>query len=367
MSSRFLPLLLAAACTGPVTSDAPDETGDTGETVDPLSWDPAAPGPYGVGYRELSATYATFDGDRTIPIAVWFPTDATSGTSVDYAGVVPARENVLGDVDPAASPWPDGTWPVAVHSHGDRSHGGSHEGVARRMVTHGWVVAAPFHVLNQIFDDVEPDPQDQWFTRPTDVSAALDAIDALPAGDPLATADTSRVLVSGHSRGVSTAWTILGASFDGDPSSWCPDCTDDEKARFASLDDDRAVGAVFLAGGGRGGLFGDTGTDAVTKPHMAMLGTGDNGYDGQLAFWADRADTTPVVAVTDACHDSFAIGICNDVDVEATFDLIGTWLLSAARVWVLGDDDARTSGRLDGTTPVDDGMTRVAFEDDTGT
>src|SRR5690606_27960274 len=121
------------------------------------------------------------------------------------------------DAPPAAPAHEGGRYPVLVYSHGHQGIEGGHHRLMKHLSSQGWLGVAVGHVGNRLVDDPDPSviPLDQFIWRATDVSAALDALDALPPSDPLAgKADTARVALTGHSRGSYTAWAVAGAPFD---------------------------------------------------------------------------------------------------------------------------------------------------------
>src|SRR5262245_18025809 len=96
-------IALRMACT-----DGKPETGE----AEPLALDEA--GPWRVGYRESSVPYADPDGEgeRTLRLALWFPTEDESGAEARYMGAI-AAPGVYQDAGPAAGPFP-----LAIFSHG---------------------------------------------------------------------------------------------------------------------------------------------------------------------------------------------------------------------------------------------------------
>ena len=87
----------------------------------------------------------------------------------------------------------------------------------RWFASHGWVVIAPDHTGNTFSDHRDPLPSSHFIARPRDIGALLDALDSLPADDPLSgVVDTGRVVLSGHSFGAYTTWSAAGAAFDMD-------------------------------------------------------------------------------------------------------------------------------------------------------
>src|SRR5690606_31868217 len=125
-----------------------------------------------------------------------------------------------------------------------------------------------------------------------DVSAALDALEALPASDPLAAkADTSRVVLTGHSRGTYTAWAVAGAPFDtafieGEcdaGTTFGGGCTPENIAAFEpGFADARVVAVIPTAGSGHAEMFGGFSGMTTSRPVLYMTAENDN--DGAPLF-----------------------------------------------------------------------------------
>jgi predicted dienelactone hydrolase len=371
---RFVPALLLLAATACASDPAPSAS-DSGaaldDSVDPLSWPAAEPGPYQLGYLLTEATYTTALGEpHTVPVHVWYPTQDTTGAAVRYEALF-AHEAALGGAAPAP-PVHDGGYPVMVQSHGHFGVAGAVAYWADRLVSQGWVVIAPDHVGNTFqagFPDFsEPSPTVHYIERPGDVSAALDHVATadLLAG-PL---QTDAVALSGHSRGAYTVWAAAGARFDpeflaaacaGENGAFPTGaCTADEQAAFASgaLADPRFQASLVLDGGIRD-LFGETGHAAAHTPFLTLRKSASD-PDAQAEF--DRMDPLDYtwVSVEGACHETFNLGVeastlqpCDTFEVERGWHLTATYAAAFFRHHLLGDDAAETVGVLDGSIAVD--------------
>lgn len=341
---RFLPILALACAPAADPESLPDCPGP-----DPLAWDITQPGPYQVGFRDVELTYEPVAGtSRTNTVSIWYPTDDTEGPSVSYSGQVPGNGE-LGDATPAP-PAHDCAYPVLAYSHGDRGFGATSHDLMRWFASHGWVAIAPDHTDNLLWADVEPDPQSQWYDRPLDISAALDHLESLPAEDPLSQADTSNVLIAGHSRGASTVWSLAGASFDGDATGYCPDCSAEQLATFNTMADPRASAFMLLAGIRRGSLFGETGYQAVDAPVMLITGSEDD--VGQQDFF-DNAGSLDLswVDLLGGCHQTPALGLCGTLEPALGYQIVDSYALAFARHHILGDT-AQAVDILTGTAQV---------------
>lgn len=362
--SRHAPLalLLLTACDGADSDTDADDT-DAAAAVDPLDFAVDADGPYEVGYRSWELTYTPPVGpERTIVANAWYPTNDTSGEVGRYGVYTDATGTFL-DATPAAADDPvapyAGGRPLLVHSHGDQAYGGAASFLYRHLASHGWVVMAPDHVDNMLFANVQPTPPLHWVHRPSDVSAMVDALDDLDATDPLAgVADTSSYVVSGHSRGGTTVWALLGLGFRSDGAdTWCPGCdaTQTSEVAAADLSDPRVVSGILLATGVRTSIYGDDPVTGIDQPVLLMTGSEDG--DGGTGAWdlIQGLDAT-WVQVDGGCHETFSLGApCSTVEAEAGFSLVEPHALAFARHTLLGDD--AVMDWLDGTTTAGDEVT----------
>jgi predicted dienelactone hydrolase len=341
---RLLFVLALAACTPKSEvedSAAPED--------DPLSWPLDAPGPFAVGYQQWPITYAPTPGNsRDIVVNVWYPTEADDGDDLLYAGFAPAM-GTLGNAALAPSAH-DAGYPVVAYSHGDQGYGGTSFDLMIWFASHGWIAVAPDHTDNLLIANVDPSPPAHHAHRAHDVVQSVDALSTLDGFDA---ADTSQWLMTGHSRGATTVWSLLGATYD--PSTqddWCAGCTSDELALFDAIGDDRIVGAIPMAGTLRRSYFGAAGHQSVQVPVLAMTGT-DDAVGQQQQF--DEMDTVDFtwIDLEGGCHQSFALGACSTLDVAEGYRIIDTYALALGRHLLLGDMDENTVGILDGSIEVD--------------
>lgn len=193
----------------------------------------AGDGPYGAG--NTTVTLRDPSRDRTLTVEVWYPADAprdAAGEPVQdfyppgaerdrYAALLAASPDpgpsrvtrATRDAAPAGAPG-DG-WPVVVFSHCHACTRFSSFSLAERLASRGFVVAAPDHAGNILFDDTLGLNADTLRVRADDVSFVLTALlgassgaDALPA-TLLAALDPARVGVFGHSFGAVTTGLVL--------------------------------------------------------------------------------------------------------------------------------------------------------------
>jgi predicted dienelactone hydrolase len=286
-----------------------------------------------------------------VPIGVWYPTDATEGEAATYieTWVDPAS---LVDA-PFADPSSGCRLPLVVYSHGSQAWGGNASPLLRHLVAQGWVAAAPDHLGNTLIDNVDPRPISFSRTRVADVVAAIDAIEALPEGDPLHDrVDTSRVLVMGHSFGGQTAWLLAGPTFDvaairarcdTDPVG----CTEADIAAYgAPATDPRVVAVLPLDGSAGTELVANEGWESADRP-VVYLSKSQDGDDDPFTR-ALAADVT-WGRFEGACHETFTDSpvSCSTFDKEEGQDLVARFLTAAAARYVLGRADDAYAALLD--------------------
>jgi predicted dienelactone hydrolase len=330
--------------------------------VDPLSWDVQEPGPYRTGYTTFEITYAPGAGEqlRTIPLRVWYPTEATDGPPAVYE--IGEDTESLYFAQPA-DPVHGAKYPLHVFTHGHLGYAGSAAYLSRRLASHGWVSVAPNHIGNTFVTNVDPRPMSIYFLRSMDISQAIDAMADLPADEPLAgLVDTERVFLSGHSFGTFTIFASGGGDFDIERiQERCDagelECTAEGVDVFrAGLGDPRIVGAFPMAGIPSTSWFGEGGHRAVSPPVFLMTGSADD--VGAAGLW-DRSEGMEMTwaEVEGGCHQLFAAGSCSQVPSQEGFDIVSTYATAFARAQVLGDVSSQTLEILKGSELVSDRVT----------
>lgn len=343
----------------------------TDDAVKGLSLPVDRNGPFAVGYRELSLTYDPPDGGppRTIPVAMWYPADPVATAALpspEYAVylVNPSTVAVI-DAPPAAPAYPGG-YPVIVHSHGHWAYENHNFNIGESLSTLGYVVVAPGHVGDRIFDLNTMVPAvDDFYERVYDIRATLDLLENLPANDAFrGRCNTTRVVMTGHSRGTSTVWGAIGATVDPqyiaaqcaagtwDASGGCP------AAKVAVYDrpmrDPRIVGGVPMAGDGDNFYFGGyPGMNVVTTPVMMMSASANLVGDAEIL----AAVTTPPmfwIEFAGGCHDLFGAGLCGptEIDHDPAIHAINVYIHAFARRHIFDDQRPETTEILDGTRSV---------------
>jgi predicted dienelactone hydrolase len=337
---------------------------DTGPSIDPLSYAIDEHGPFAVGHRTREVRYEPLgDGvERTITVHFWYPAERAEGRHPRYLGLFTDAE--VHDDAPAADPVHAGGYPVHIYSHGHLAYAGSSAFLVHHFASHGWVVVAPDHTDNTLADNVEPRPIPLYYHRPMDMSAALDALESLESGDPLARAATEEVVMSGHSYGAFTVWPTIGATYDRERvRAHCemdaaePRCTQAElEAFFSGLEDPRVVAALPMAGSLDPNWFGEDGHRGVDVPVVDMTGSEDDvGTAGQFER-IEGIDYT-WIDIEGGCHQTFAVGSCPNLDEEEGYRIVETFALALARRHVLGVDAGRVEAILEGREEVSERIT----------
>ena len=208
------------------TDSAPTTT-DTGEAIDYN-----APGPHIVA----NTRFMLSAGERSLQVEVWYPADATAAPAAaqghPIAEFVPegadrvAFEGLLAKLSPAgqigtrlqtssALDGPlaaGGPFPLLVFSHCHSCTRFSAFSVAEHLASHGFIVAAPDHTGNTLFNELAGDTaaigEDFLKIRRADLGAVLDAmLDPLGPAIPASLrgqSDPARVGALGHSYGAAS-------------------------------------------------------------------------------------------------------------------------------------------------------------------
>lgn len=187
-------------------------------TLPEKPWDVSVRGPYNVGYARGEFTYMVQPGneERKIDVVYWYPTLAARWKKARYmrnlVSIGDAQDN-----PPIADTQP--TYPMMVFSHGNGSLAEQSFTYTEHFASHGWIVVAPYHTNNSIFDNPSSINYLSSIDRPQDIAALLDWTEALPpeeAHEIDGHIDRDKIVMSGHSFGAFTTMAVAGAQFDVD-------------------------------------------------------------------------------------------------------------------------------------------------------
>jgi predicted dienelactone hydrolase len=266
--------------------------------------DPAQPGIWPVGYRQLSFTDESRDlvyGGRTLPVHIWYPaTEVADAPPAFYlsGGFLQLPALFARSEPPVAA---DKRWPLIIFSHGSDGTPTQSTPLMETLASHGYVVAAINHIGNsQTETPVVKDIDQAAADRVPDVSFVIDQLLAL-AQD--ADSDWFRALhpfligITGHSFGGTTSMgTAVG--------------------EFGVLAADPRVKAILPVSGNME-YFSDEALAQVPVPLLLLGGTADTAVpiaNNSRAFELNQA-AQPVwqVDMLGASHTHFA-NICAIAD-----------------------------------------------------
>jgi len=351
------PLALAslAACGGESPGDTaqtatssatetPTETTTETTTAEAVTADALhLPGPYAVGYRADTVSYAdAFSGQtRALNVGVWYPTDDASGEPAVYLEVIEDPDS-WADATPAAGPWP-----LALYSHGSAGYAEASSFLMRHLASHGFVVAAPEHAGNTTWDGADR-TADIYTQRPVDVSTLLDHMTSTDLDL------TEKAVGVGHSFGGYTLHALAGAAYDTEAisercesadSDLCDGLSDAHLDAMAAGFIEPRLSAFVSMAPGDFDLFGAAGLGATGMPILHMSGALDPQGEEMERIWeALQGGGNRRVHLLTGGHQTFTdfSGILESGDdlisAEDGFDIVGAYTLAFA-LFSLGRDD----------------------------
>lgn len=222
---------------------------------------------FNVGYRIIDLQYRTGKEEKTLTVAVWYPT-ASPPKLHNYGG--PTNGNIAVDADPLAKNSP---YPLLVFSHG---YGGSGLGaifLTEELASHGWIVVAPDHNdrhtavrirtgQKKDFDRMGflrhakkisgfgPDERGEFLYRLEEMKTVLNM---MPLSDSFGKfIDKGKIAVGGHSLGGFTALGLCGT--------------------IEQFYDNRIKAVLLFSTGAGGYLFTEDELAGVRIPSMYFLG-----------------------------------------------------------------------------------------------
>ncbi len=352
-------MLLGALVLGACGADSDPAPASTPvPTPSTLDYKVDEPGPFRAGHRVISTSYQPPNGlpERTIKVHLWYPTTDTTGETTKYYSIFAEQAFENATLAPAVEA---AGYPVHVHSHGAWGFAGNSSDLMRWMATHGWVAVAPDHAGHTLPENGKGGvPLRMYYLRAADIRASLDAVEKLPATDPLAgKARTDRVSMSGHSFGTNTTWAVLGARVNAATvQKYCDEgghfaepCAPGDVDALVDLGDPRVVAGIPMAGAPSEWFAG--GFDDMKKPAMQMSAKGDQ--VGADKIWeAVKAPDFTWVEFEGGCHQLFGFGDCPDYPGTEGFVLVDTYAMAFVRQKVQGDAQPRTTEILGGQASI---------------
>lgn len=174
------------------------------------------PGPFTVGHELRRVD----NGSRALTVMTWYPSRAPSpGTPIEDLVTDPAdRATMVALLSKAPCarkrvgstnglPPADGKFPLIAYSHCHSCTAFSSAVIAERLASHGFVVAAPDHLGNTVFDAQRgmsaPLNGEFLATRAADIKAVIDGALTMPNVDP------GLIGMFGHSYGAATTGLVL--------------------------------------------------------------------------------------------------------------------------------------------------------------
>ena len=314
---RCVVLLLAA--TGCVAE--PDEP-TPAPLPDAEAWSgPDTAGPYAVGAR--THEYVDARGVE-MTVELWYPALPEDGAVPEDYGQLSIVRNAYRDapMDLRSEPFP-----LVAFSHGFGGIRYQSTFLTEHLASHGFVVVAPDHPNNTLFD-LDSDITDQVaLARPGDVSSAVDEVARLSAtGDEWdGFVDATRFGMVGHSFGGWTTLAVGGGVVDLEATAAYCEATPTASCDFLDLSaltevgdtspDPRVVASVALA---PGGAFTFVEGSLLTLENALVMGgqrDGDMPYDSEIRPAFDRLGSgATLVTLARSGHWAFT-DLCELLDV----------------------------------------------------
>lgn len=290
-------------------------------------------GPYAVSSREEEVmSRHGFE----LPTQIWYPTADTSDDLHVY-GDIKESPMAIDDAEPDCS----FIRPVVAFSHGNTGMRYQSYFFAEYLASHGYIVIAPDHVGNTVFDNDESRKPELILRRPEDISDSIDWLfdseDFKDCIDP-----DAGYAMSGHSFGGYTTIAISGATLDTEATAeFCANPTGgtwlcDHVAEIAEVYgsgehdrfDDRIWAGIPMTPAALETLIG--GIETVSVPMMVLGGSKDTltpmGTVVTPIFEHLQSSSRIQGEILGAGHYSFS----NACDLASTFPDCGEDFLSPA-------------------------------------
>jgi predicted dienelactone hydrolase len=204
MERLLAALLLCGACSAPGDSGAPSEPPPA--WVEPDRW-----GPYGVGVETIEIVDPR---GKELEVEVWYPAVVAEGAEPDPYEEIQLALDAHREADPDLRGAP---YPLLAFSHGFMAIRYQSAYLTEWLASHGYVVVAPDHPDNTMFDIDQDATWRVMLERPDDLRYSVDGLIALAAGDhPLfaGMVEEGDYGVLGHSFGAVTTLVVGGGAPD---------------------------------------------------------------------------------------------------------------------------------------------------------
>lgn len=358
-----------AAGTDAVDAPEPDVPGQdiaVGPSPNPPveSW-----GPHKVGTRVYSWVDTT--RGRAVSTRLWYPVSESGGDKATYLDLILTK--VQGQAIHKGSAT-GGPWPVVLFSHGFKGINWQSYSFAEYVASHGYVVAAPDHVGNTLFDfsaDKATESKSA-LERPKDLAFAwseLVTLNAKTGTDMYQRMDLDHVAVTGHSFGGYTAIVAAGGEVDVNAAKkgcatasnmLCKGGYMDAWPDGATIKLDKPIAgvkAMICLAPGFDVAFGKPGMSKVKVPGLLFGGTLDDTTPIATdinPMYANLPSPKAKVLITGASHMSFT-NICSLppaqavpqlkemcvkpglIDLDKGFELTNAFAVAWLNRWLKGD------------------------------
>jgi len=201
----------ADAPAAPVETKAPVEKKGAVDATAP----PEAQGPHKIGVSRLNLTDAQ-RADRKLTTEIWYPAaadPANDDPNSNFANNRGAHRD---------APCEAGEFPMIIFSHGSGASRGQSTYLTEHWASHGFIVVAPDHQFNTVFDNANDHGVKSAVDRPLDCTFVIDAMLACNGTKDdrfCGHVDAKRIGATGHSFGGYTVLVLAGATVDGRAAS----------------------------------------------------------------------------------------------------------------------------------------------------
>ncbi|MBW1810334.1 MAG: hypothetical protein JRJ87_19210, partial [Deltaproteobacteria bacterium] len=181
--------------------------------AEPTPYPPDQFGTYSVGLREFD--FYDSQRQRSVFTKVWYPAKKPprSADPFFYLELLEGQAYQDLELDKSGAPYP-----LVLFSHGNQGLGMQSFSLTEHLASHGFVVVAPNHEGNTIFDNPSDEEVAQIsLDRPLDIVYAMEQIISMNAqseNDFHAVIDLEAIGISGHSFGGYTTILLAGADVD---------------------------------------------------------------------------------------------------------------------------------------------------------